>query len=160
MEFSEIWNTIMDSLIVPIIVAFATFIAIIGKSCANRITKSIITKNEIATMESQAALRERLIAIIDNVVKSAVASNMQMAESMKETSKKLSEEQITQLNESAMNLIMSSLPPEFTDPESEIYKLIGGESRLDAIIKSTMEKYVYEYKIKTTSNQASQSNML
>lgn len=152
MDFTTIWSTIMDAIIIPVIIAFATAVLLIAKSGFNRIAKSITAKNELAAIESQQAVREKLISMIDNSVKAAVASNMSTVEELKKNNHKLNESEINDLNESAKQLVFNTLPPELTDENGELLNILGGITKLDGLITSLIEKYVYEYKLIKSEN--------
>lgn len=152
MDLTTLWSTIMDAIIIPVIIALATAIIIIAKSGFNRISKSITAKNELAAMESQQAIREKLVAMIDDSVKAAVASNMSTVEKLKENNHKLTNDEIKELNESAKELVLNTLPPELTDEEGTLLSILGGSSKLDGLIASLIEKYVYEYKLIKAEN--------
>lgn len=152
MDFTTIWSTVMDAIIIPVIIALATAIVFIAKSGFNRISKSITAKNELAAMESQQAIREKLVAMIDDSVKAAVASNMSTVEELKKNNHKLTGNEIQELNESAKQLVLNTLPPELTDEDGTLLSILGGTAKLDGLITSLIEKYVYEYKLIKAEN--------
>ena len=43
---------------------------------------------------------------------------------------------------------MNSLPVSLTDKDGNLNKILGGTDRLEAIIETSLKKYVYEYKFK------------
>lgn len=135
-------------LVIPFIALIGGAIILLIKQQVDRAVKSFVAKNEIANMEKKNAIRLQLTKTIEEHVEAAVASNMQLADEMKKSGQKLEEYQIMQLNESAKTLVLNSLPPSLTEEDGVLLEIIGGRDRLDAIISSMMEKYVYQYKAK------------
>ncbi|MCM1215422.1 MAG: hypothetical protein NC548_12995 [Lachnospiraceae bacterium] len=148
MDWYTFMSSVFEHITVPIIILIGGVIIAILKPYANKITTSMTMKNEMDSLEKMTKAKSNLMEQLDSLVESAVASNMQLAEDMKLNGQKLTEDQIAELNESAKNIVMVSLPIEVLDPEGSLYKLIGGEDKLDTMIKSLMEKHVYMYKLK------------
>lgn len=146
------WNIIMggiwDHVMIPIIIAIGVALAFVVKHYADKVSKSIVAKNEISAMEKQSSVRKELLTTLSTIVEAAVGSNMQIANTMKASGQKLTPEQISELNQSAKKLVINSLPPSLTNENGVLLEIIGGKEKLDAVIDSMMEKYVYEYKIK------------
>lgn len=161
------WNiligSILDNIAVPIIIAIGGAVLVVVKHYADKVAKSVIAKNEISAMEKQGSVRKSLLETLGTIVEAAVASNMQLADTMKRDGTKLTQDQIVELNLSATQLIYNSLPPSLTNEDGVLLEIIGGTDKLNAVIKSMMEKYVYEYKLRpkntstTTSTSQSQN---
>lgn len=144
MEFLEILKT---QLVLPLLIGCIGVIIYLSKYYMDKVSKSIVIKNEMATMEKETAVRNQVIQTIAEGTKSAVALNMDTANLLKEHGGFLSENEITELNQSAINLVLASLPSSLTDEDGALSKLIGGQEKLISIIKLFMERYVYEYKL-------------
>lgn len=147
MDLTTILSQVMDILIVPAIVVICTAALLIAKSVTKRISKSVLAKNEMAQIESQQVIREKLLKMISDAVQSAVAANMATAEQMKKNNKKLTTKQIQELQDSAKTLTINTLPPELFEEDSTLLSILGGKDKLDGLITSLIEKYVYEYKL-------------
>ena len=143
---SEIISTIMDNLIVPGILVIAGVLITIIQKFLTRIAKSIEIRDEMATIEKQVSIRNKLIEILNDIVKTAVANNMQLADEWKKDGHKLSEEQQKQLKETAVSLVYAALPSNLKD-NGPLLEIIGGKDILNILIESLIEKFVYEYKI-------------
>lgn len=153
------WNMFMggvwDHIFIPILIAIGAAMLYVIKHYADKISKSIVAKNELAAMEKENTARKEILNTLSTMVESAVASNMQLADAMKKNGAKLNEDQIAELNRSAKQLVINTLPPSLTNEGGVLLEIIGGREKLDAIIQSMMEKYVYEYKIRQKVNVAS-----
>ncbi len=146
-------SAIFDNLAVPVIAAIGGIIVYVVKSFGKRITDSIVAKNEAASLEKVFAVKSYVIKEISTVVEAAVASNMQIANDMKRAGQKLTEEQQYQLQQSAKELILNSLPASLTSEEGSMIQIIGGQEKLDSLISALLEKSVYEYKIKQSNSK-------
>lgn len=145
----SIITSIVDNVLLPVLLVVGSTVLLVVKSYVNKITKSIIAKNELDALERTNSVNNHLINEISIIVESAVGSNMQLAESMKENNENgLSDDQIKELNESTLRLINNALPPSLLDNNSPLLEIIGGRERLNSIIKNMIEQYVYEYKVK------------
>lgn len=147
MDLTTILSQVMDILIVPAIVVICTAALLIAKSFTKRISKSVLAKNEMAQIESQQAIREKLLKMISDAVQSAVAANMSNAGAMKKNGKKLTDKQVKELQDSAKTLTINTLPQELFEEDSTLLSILGGKDKLDGLITSLIEKYVYEYKL-------------
>lgn len=147
MDFYTFMTAVFEHITVPIIILVGGVIIAVLKPYAKKITTSLTTKNEMEYLEKMTTAKSNLMDQLDKLVESAVASNMQLAEKMKENGHKLTEDEISELNRSAKDIVVSSLPIEVLDPEGDLYKLIGGDDKLDKMIMSLMEKHVYVYKL-------------
>lgn len=152
MDFYTFMTAVFEHITVPIIILVGGVIIAVLKPYAKKITTSMTTKNEMEYLEKMTAAKSNLMDQLDKLVESAVASNMQLAEKMKENGHKLTEDEISELNRSAKDIVVSSLPIEVLDPEGDLYKLIGGDDKLDKMIMSLMEKHVYAYKLQKIQN--------
>ena len=148
MDGSMWWSAIFDNIGIPILACLGGIIVFVLKSLGDRVTKSIVAKNEAASLEKVFAVKTYVMQEISTVVDAAVASNMQIADDMKRAGQKLTEEQVQQLQESAKTLVVNSLPASLTEENGSMIQVIGGPDKLDALITAMIEKSVYEYKIK------------
>lgn len=153
MDWANILSAIGEHIIIPIIIALGTAILLVLKTSFDKIAKSVVAKNELSDMEKKTNIRKELIATIAVEVEAAVGSNMQLADKMKESGQKLTDEQIKSLNNSAKQLVINALPPSLTEENGVLLEIIGGKDRLEAIIDAMMEKSVYEYKVKKAKAQ-------
>lgn len=151
-------GAIMDHIIVPIIIALGAALLLICKNRFDKISKSIVAKNELADMQKKTNIRKDLMEQIAINVEAAVASNMQIADGMKAGGKSLTEEQVKSLNESAKQLVINALPSSMTEDDGVLLEILGGRAKLDAMIDAMMEKYVYEYKVKKIQAQYGTEN--
>lgn len=152
MDSTMFWSYVLDHIFVPIMIVIGASVVIVVKHYADKIAKSIVAKNEISSMSKENTVRNELIKTLDEMVKAAVASNMELAKKLKENGRKLTDDEIEELNNTVITLVMNSLPPSLTNDDGVLLEIIGGRDKLDAIIRSMMEKYVYEYKIADKSN--------
>lgn len=159
-EWSVIIGAIGDHIIVPIIMAIGVGILFVLKHYIDKISKSIVAKNEISAMEKQSTVRKELLTTLSTIVEAAVGSNMQIANAMKANGEKLTPEQISELNQSAKKLVINSLPPSLTNDGGVLLEIIGGREKLDAVIDSLMEKSVYEYKVRAKQGIQKQSSSI
>lgn len=142
----EIVSTIMDNMILPSILIIAGVVIYLVKKLMERVVKSIEVKNELTGLEKQVSIRNKLVSIIDENVKSAVAYNMDTRNAMKKDGHSLTEEESAKLRKSTYDFVMNTLPASVKEEGGVLYDIIGGKETLDALIRSITEKYVYEYK--------------
>lgn len=147
MDSTMFWSYVLDNIGVPLLCAIGAALVIVVKHYADKIAKSIVAKNELSAMSKKNTIRNELLTTLSEVVKAAVASNMDLSRKMKENGHKLTEEEIMELNKTVMRLVMNTLPPSLTNDDGVLLEIIGGKDKLESIIKSMMEKYVYEYKM-------------
>lgn len=152
MDFYTFMVAVFEHITVPIIILVGGVIIAVLKPYAKKITTSLTTKNEMEYLEKMTTAKSNLMEQLDKLVESAVASNMQLADKMKENGHKLTDDEISELNRSAKDLVISSLPIEVLDPDGDLYKLIGGDDKLDKMIMGLMEKHVYVYKLQKIQN--------
>lgn len=153
MDNYAFWSSVLDNIFTPLLIVLGGAIVVVFKHYADKFAKIMIAKNEIAEMEKQSTIRKDLLGTIGTMVESAVGSNMQLADSMKEAGAKLTEMQVLELNNTAKQLVLNALPPGLTEEDGVLLEIIGGRDKLNAIIDSMMEKYVYEYKIKSVNQK-------
>lgn len=153
MDFSEIMNVLVQSVLIPIILIMGSGLIAIVKSYASKITNSIIERNKMEMLDYVTSTKNNVLEEMETIVQAAVLSNMQIADKMKEGGKKLAEEQINQLNEAADQMIYKALPSSLTDENGTLLKLIGGKERLDSIIDGMVEKSVIEGKAKLIASK-------
>lgn len=149
-----VMNTIVNDLLLPVVLIIVSTTIIIVKSYAKRITDSVTEKNDLDKLERTFAIKKHLLDEIQLLVKSAVASNMQLAESLKADGKYISDEDAKMLSNSAKELILFALPNSITEEDGSLISIIGSREVLEQIIDSMIEKEVYEYKIKSKGNKS------
>lgn len=149
MEFISLIQTVIDHLGIPILIAIGGGFAVIASKWTEKIGNSITIKNEIDSIEKRTKARKSILETLEPAVQAAVASNMQLADTIRQNKGKLTQDDIVMLNNSAKELIMNTLPKSLTDEDGVLLDIIGGKAQLDAAIKVMIEKYVYEYKIKS-----------
>ena len=145
--FNSLGQAILDNLAIPVIVLFgAAFIAMI-KPRIDKFVQSMIARADMKELMEENTVRKELIELIDGQVRSAVAANMSMAFSIKKRNGGvIPDEDAQRLANSARTTVMNSLPTTLTMPDGSLNQVIGGSDRLESIIQSAMEKYIYEYK--------------
>ena len=147
--FQSLGNAIMDNLMVPIIVIFAGALIAIFQPKINKIVQKHLAKEDMKEINEENTIRKDLISLIDSQVKSAVAANMSLANYIRrENNGDIPDEEGKKLAENAKQLVMNSLPVSLTDKDGNLNKILGGTDRLEAIIETSLKKYVYEYKFK------------
>ena len=155
MNIDEFMNFLVNNVLLPLLIAIGSAMLIVAKSYIKRIMKSIEAKNDLESLMKLNEMKSTLINEIGIIVDAAVGSNMQLADKMKSENEncKLTNDQMKLLNESAKELIMKALPESLTNENGSLLNIIGGKDKLDAIIEGMLEKYVYEYKIKSSDNK-------
>lgn len=148
MGFYQLFQIILDNLAIPILLAFCGGLTFIVKKWADKIVNSITIKNEIDGIEKRMKVRQDIINTLKPTVEAAVATNMQLAEKMRERNGKLSEGDAMLLNNTAKDLIMNTLPPSLTKEDGILLDIMGGKAQLETAINIMIEQYVYEYKLK------------
>lgn len=145
--FMDMINEVLDSVIMPMIVAGCTALFVMIRKYAKKIVSAIEAKIELEMLVKTNEVKSQLLAEIDKMVESAVGSNMQLADQMKSVGIKLTDEQKEELQSKAKTMVMNSLPITLTEKDGVLMKLIGGEERLNNIIDASIEKFVYKYKL-------------
>lgn len=153
MDSTMFWSYVLDHIGVPVLCAIGAAVVMVVKYYADKIAKSVVAKNELSAMSKKNTIRNELLVTLSEVVKAAVASNMELSDQMKQNGHKLTDDEIRELNGTVMRLVMNTLPPSLTNDDGVLLEIIGGKDKLESIIKSMMEKYVYEYKIDKLKNQ-------
>lgn len=143
-----LWKAVVDNILLPIVVVIGASLITIVKSYAKKITDSIIAKNDIVTLDNITSIKNNLLSEIGTIVQAAVFTNMTLAENLKAGGKKLAEEEVTILQDSAKQLIYQSLPVGLTDENGSMLKIIGGKEKLDTIIGGLLEHAVVDAKSK------------
>ena len=147
--FQSLGNAIMDNLMVPVIVIIAGALIAIFQPKINKIVQKHLAKEDMKEINEENTIRKDLISLIDSQVKSAVAANMSLANYIRrENNGDIPDEEGKKLAENAKQLVMNSLPVSLTDKDGNLSKILGGTDRLEAIIETSLKKYVYEYKFK------------
>lgn len=158
MNFNELIDKAVD-LLLPVLMSTGSYLFIMAKKYISRIVKSIEAKNDLDSMVKLNEMKSLLLKEIGIAVDSAVGSNMQIADKMKEMNEnhKLTDEQVKELGDTAKKLIMDSLPDTLTKEDGSLMNIIGGSDKLNSIIDGMLEKYVYEYKLRSSSNNKNTS---
>ena len=143
---SVLTKAVVDNILLPILVVIGSSLLVIAKTYVKRITDSIIAKNESVSLGNIASIKNHLLAEIATIVQAAVCTNMTIAESLKTGGIKLSDTDVSMLQDSAKQLIYQSLPPSLTDEAGSMLKIIGGKEKLDSIINGALEHAVIEAK--------------
>lgn len=147
--FQSLGNAIMDNLMVPVIVIIAGGLIAIFQPKINKLVQKHLAKEDMKEINEENTIRKDLIALIDSQVQSAVAANMSLANYIRrENNGNIPDEEGKKLAENAKQLVMNSLPVSLTDKDGNLNKILGGTDRLEAIIETSLKKYVYEYKFK------------
>lgn len=147
--FQSLGNAIMDNLMVPVIVIIAGGLIAIFQPKINKIVQKHLAKEDMKELNEENTIRKDLLELIDRQVKSAVAANMSLANYIRrENNGDIPDEEGKKLAENAKQLVMNSLPVSLTDKDGNLNKILGGTDRLEAIIETSLKKYVYEYKFK------------
>lgn len=152
-EFIDESIVIITNILKPLVLSGLGWLSVYLTKCAKRVIESIEAKNELENMSRVNEMRSNLLKEIETSVKAAVGSNMQIANKMKERGKKLTDDQISELQNSAKKLIMDSLPESLTTEGGTLLKIIGGKDKLDITIDNMLETAVYEYKMKNNETQ-------
>lgn len=150
-SYMEIFNSLSEtvgSVLSPVVLALLSAILLFAKKYAKKIINAFEAKLELDQLSKMNELKSQLLTEIEKMTKSAVATNMDIAKKMKENGNKLTDEQAENLNKTAIDLVMSSLPSSLTNEGGSLLNIIGGSDKLNTIIKSFIEQYVYEYKNK------------
>lgn len=153
-NFNELIDKAVD-LLLPVVMSTGSYLFIMAKKYISRIVKSFEAKNDLESMVKLNEMKSLLLKEIGTTVDSAVGSNMQLADKMKEGNEdhKLTDDQVKELNATAKKLIMDSLPDTLTKEGGSLLNIIGGNDKLNSIIDGMLEKYVYEYKSKSSSSK-------
>lgn len=154
-NFNELIDKAVD-LLLPVVMSTGSYLFIMAKKYISRIVKSFEAKNDLESMVKLNEMKSLLLKEIGTTVDSAVGSNMQLADKMKEGNEdhKLTDDQVKELNATAKKLIMDSLPDTLTKEGGSLLNIIGGNDKLNSIIDGMLEKYVYEYKSKSSSSKS------
>ena len=96
------WGSIFSStVIIPILTVIVTAVAGYIGYRMNKVSKTAMAKNAMAEMEKKNGIRNQVMDLIQKNVRSAVESNMQLADSMKQAGHKLDQEEIKALADRA-----------------------------------------------------------
>lgn len=144
---STLGQNILDNLMVPLILLFAGAVIAIIKPRVDKMVDSITARADMDELMEENTVRKELLELIDKQVQAAVASNMSIAIMIKKRNGgTMPEEDGKRLAENARELVMNSLPLSLTKEGEKLNSIIGGTNRLEAVIKNSLEKHVYEYK--------------
>jgi len=141
-------QSLMENIVTPIIVLVGSAILMVVRSYVKRIRDSIIAKNELVSLDSLTNIKNNLLEEIETIVKAAVFTNMQLANTMKLGGKKLTELEAEMLQKSTKTLVYQTLPSTLTDENGVMLEVIGGKERLDGIVNNFIEKAVIDAKSK------------
>lgn len=142
-------SVISDQLVGPILVVILASALAIGKSYLNKITDSILTKNDLNKVKDTLDAKSSVLKQIETTVENAVAANMQDADALKASGNgKLSDDEKAKLKSNAKTLVMTTLPSELFDENSSVYSMFGGRGNIEAIVEAMIESYVFKLKDK------------
>jgi len=138
-SFQSVLDLIINSLLIPVIVIVIPIILMKAQGYAKRITTSTTEKNEKESLESVVSVTSQLLEQVEMIVSAAIASNMDLANEMKEAASdgKLTDEEIESLHASGKSLVYRMLPGNLT--KGALLTLLGGREHLDAMIDSFMK---------------------
>lgn len=150
-EGGSVAEQIFDIMKPVAITAVSSLPVFVGKYGKKALT-SFEAKNELDSLCKVNETKTTILKEVETIVNSAVGSNMQLADKMKENGEKLSEDQIKALKESTKKMIYASLPASLTEEDGVLLNIVGGQDKLDTIIENMREKAVYDYKINKNKN--------
>jgi hypothetical protein len=140
---TSVWDLIVSNILTPIFLIIGTAVVTIVGTYVKKITNSIVSKNTAESLAAAITAKNELLNSLSTIVDAAVATNMSLANTMKESNNgRLSDDQIKELNDSAKEMIEKALPASIMDEDSTLLQLIGGKDQLDTIIMGLMEKHV------------------
>ncbi|MCM1439523.1 MAG: hypothetical protein NC131_10045 [Roseburia sp.] len=145
--YEGFWReTVIQNLWVPLLVVAFSVVIGIAKHYADLFVKMFTERQKVESVEKIASARQKLTQEIDSTTEAAVASTMDMVDNMKKSGKKLTQEQIATVNDSAKSIVFKSLPLDISGMTPS--EILGGEDVLNIMIDAAIEKYVLDYKIK------------
>jgi len=150
-SLTTLTDVIVNTILAPLLIIVGSTILVVVKSYADKITNSIVSKNETEALHSVTQTKVNLLDELDTVVDAAVASNMQFAEELRAKHEKLTAEEARQLKKSAEQLIYNSLPPSLLDPNGALSKVVGGREKLESLVEGLIEKHVFQQKLEMQS---------
>lgn len=156
-EFVDVMSAV-KSVIIPIVSLVGGWVLLYIKKYVKRMMDTAEVTAELNYLQKMNEVKAQVMEEISNVVKSVVASNMDLAKMMKQESETghLTDEQVVELNKKAMDLILASLPTSLTEEGGTLLNVIGDMDKLKTIIKNLIDQYVYEYK-KTDNKDSCQT---
>lgn len=144
-------SSVMNNLIVPLIAVIAGILITMVQRYLEKFSNGIEVKNSLFNLEKQLNIRNKLVEILSEDVKSTVASNMTKANEFKKAGNgKLTQEQQEELRNQVKAITINSISSIISSNEG-LLEMIGGKESLDSLIDILIEKYVYEYKISQAS---------
>lgn len=147
MDWKEILNNIYTTIGTPAIMAIIAAFSYLGGKLLLQAKNILAAKMELFTLSSENEIRQQVFDILDSTVEAAVASNMQLANKMKEVNVgKLDASNVRELQESCKRLVEHSLPPSLLNKDSSTVNIIGGIDKVNSMISTLIEKHVFEYK--------------
>lgn len=143
MNMEQVMNAVVENILIPLALAA---IPIIGFYIRKIILDIVEFVKEKSAESLQATIVTNALNQIDAIVESAVSSNNALAEQYKKANAdgKLTDEEKTELKESATKLAMDILPKTVTS--KDVINLIGGNESLIKIIESSIEKALLKIK--------------
>jgi len=146
----RVLDIITNNILAPALLAIGSAILLIIRSYAEKMMKSIVSKNEKECLELETKTKVNILAEIDNIVSGAVAANMKLAEELKiaaaEKGRDLTSAEVAMLNNSARELIMNALPDSLTREGGILHTIVGGSEKLRIIIDDSIEKHVIDHR--------------
>lgn len=150
MSLTQLMNTLVQGVLIPAILAIGSAVLLIIKSYAQKVSDSLVAKNEMDSLSARTAINNNLMRDIDLIVESAVAKLMITVGEIKDTNGdgKLTIEDISEVNTMAKKIIYKSLPDSLTTEGGVLNEIIGGCDSLNTLIDGLIEKHVVEQKVK------------
>ena len=87
--FASIVTFFIDHILGPVIILVGGAVAYILKHKFDKVSKEMVARDELADLEKETNIRRELMETIAQDVEAAVASNMQLAEALKQGGHKL-----------------------------------------------------------------------
>jgi len=143
---SNIMNIVVDKVLIPALLVIGSTILILIKGYAEKLTNSLITKNETECLTAITTAKNNLIKEVDSVVSAAVSNNMALATDLRSQHNGLTSVDVKQLNSSAKQMIQDSLPESLINDNGSLSKIMGGQKSLNALIEGLIEKHVIAQK--------------
>jgi hypothetical protein len=140
-------NTISTTYLIPALATIASVVLVAITNYVKKAVESFQAKNDLDKLKKLNEIKSTLLDQIETVVKSVVASKMQIALGYKEKNNgSLTEQQASELKTKAREETLAMLPNSLTEDGGSLLSIIGSKEKLNLIIDSFIEKYVYEYK--------------
>jgi hypothetical protein len=143
----EALSSISTTVLIPALTTIASVVLVFISNYVKKAVESFQAKNDLEQLKKLNEIKTTLLDQIETVTKSVVASKMQIALGYKKenTDGHLTDEQSTELKTKAKEEVLAMLPNSLTEDDGSLLSIIGSKEKLNLIIDSFIEKYVYEY---------------